>query len=961
LIDFGKLPLSRTVRRRLAAIDQSRHSHPSSKMELANRLLDGALDGARGLYIPLGAHPYLRDRLTEDFSKLPRTIAANAGTPLCLFANPLLLPAERLGIRTLGHVKPKLRATNAGYFVVTIEHDPVNREHFEEIVEWIARDGRLKVLDSELRRYKEYQGYCVVFSGNKSLHLNFLIGTQHLTSMPFGATGHERWNDYQHQAAIMANVYGMYFDHIEKMSAHILCPPVPADRSMRLYEQFRRTPWGMRQLDKRSDILDLPKGTLVPQLVLAELIRPSRSAKGSSEYLVSPEYSVLQPCTTASPRARAAARVRSDVGPEMVEELTRLCREDWRTEYPKPTSMRIENGGWVINFRNSAADENPSTVVRGDHNQLLLQGRDCPGEQFVLPGDLTANEMGLHLGLRFGLIKPAQVEVVARTDSPPSYLDRLKRKSGRSFKEAYEERLRDNFPEYSSAPTVDLQAVYREKLRAACADSRSFRQDAVILSAEGIGKTRVFCDLLANEALDTAMEKRSGSIRFNAFAFRSDAQAKEHMKEYETNRGHRAFLWRPFWKHYEMVCETVDQKRIAKADFENETDLLSVLSWIKTEQPIVFDELERRRRSLWLDSEKQSFFNGATVLFTTHATAMTWVRSRLSRAWHHPDFEPTMTSAQLDELRQQVLLENSVIDEPEYDEFLFSITAALYRHLAGVGARDWASRARSEQRGLFGEIRRSGAIPHDLTFEDYSELRLLDLNTLEKVEVDYPGQPFGRENSSASIYRSRDGDSIYFGRKRWPFDSATAWTYLTTERFTTDSIAAVYDKEKSPLLKLELDHLPSLYPFTVPVVKDRRAKAQSVQELAQEIMESGDSAIVISDGLGELRSERALTFQTMKGHNGLSDKDVYVIVTFLAPEVYAQLNALGQWIGEPETISKYYAAQISQAIGRNTGFRQKPGTKTVVVTSKGLFRFLQPKLEAMDTRFVLQPVPDRMW
>jgi hypothetical protein len=315
----------------------------------------------------------------------------------------------------------------------------------------------------------------------------------------------------------------------------------------------------------------------------------------------------------------------------------------------------------------------------------------------------------------------------------------------------------------------------------------------------------------------------------------------------------------------------------------------------------------------------------------------------------------------MDELRQQVLLQSGVIDEPEYDELIYLISQELFSHLARVTRWDWQKLEPSERRELFEEIRRSGAVPLDLSFEDYGELRYLDLDTLAKVEVDYFGQPFGRENSCNSIYRSRHKEPFYFGSKSWPFNSATGWMYLTTERFTTDVIAAVYDKAKRPLLKIELDQLPSLYPIEVPVVKDKRAKVQTVQVLTQEILDSSETAVVISDRLGELKSERAMTFQGMKGHNGLSDKDVYILVTFLAPEVYAQLNTLGQWIGDRDTVSQYYAAQISQAVGRNTGFRKKPGTKTVIVISDGLLRLIGPKLETLDTRFVLQPVPDRMW
>jgi hypothetical protein len=147
----------------------------------------------------------------------------------------------------------------------------------------------------------------------------------------------------------------------------------------------------------------------------------------------------------------------------------------------------------------------------------------------------------------------------------------------------------------------------------------------------------------------------------------------------------------------------------------------------------------------------------------------------------------------------------------------------------------------------------------------------------------------------------------------------------------------------------------------VHVAKDKRAKAQKVQELVQEILASNREAIVIADGLRELKGERALTFQGMKGHNGLSDKDVYIVVTFLAPEVYAELNVLGQWIGQHDIVAKYYAAQISQAIGRNTGFRQKEGTKTVVVVSSGLLRLIKPELAKLQNRFILQPTPERLW
>jgi hypothetical protein len=190
----------------------------------------------------------------------------------------------------------------------------------------------------------------------------------------------------------------------------------------------------------------------------------------------------------------------------------------------------------------------------------------------------------------------------------------------------------------------------------------------------------------------------------------------------------------------------------------------------------------------------------------------------------------------------------------------------------------------------------------------------------------------------------------------------TNWIFLTTETFTTEAIAALYEaKLGRSLLRLDLDNLPGVYPVDVPVVKSKKAKAEKIQELALEILASGDGAVVIADGLGGVKGERARTFQGMKGYDGWSDKDVFIVLTFFAPEVYARLNALGLWLQLNDTIGKYYAAQLSQAVGRNTGFRKKPGTKTVVVATDGLLRLIKTKLARWAPRVRLQLSPERFW
>jgi hypothetical protein len=371
--------------------------------------------------------------------------------------------------------------------------------------------------------------------------------------------------------------------------------------------------------------------------------------------------------------------------------------------------------------------------------------------------------------------------------------------------------------------------------------------------------------------------------------------------------------------------------------------------------------MERIRRSLWHDETQRSMFDPNTVLFTTHSTIMTWTEGQITRNWHHPRFDVGFSRTDLEQIRSQAVLKDVVFDEPEIDELIWRLPETLHSHLASVTRWDWTKMPNPARRELHGELRKVGVVPRSLTFEAYSELRYVQLTNLEQVTVNFATQPFGRENSARSIYRSQDGTPYYLGIRRWPFEASSRITFLTTETLTADTIAGVFGKARQPLLKWNLDQLPSLYPITVAACKDKRASAKGVQELAAEILENNANAVVIADGLKDLKGERAMTFQSMKGRNDLAGKDVYIIVTFLAPEVYGVLNVLGQWIGIADTVAKYYSAQISQAVGRNTGFRQQAATKTMVVISAGLLRLLGPSLSKLDNRFALLPIPDHIW
>jgi hypothetical protein len=963
-VNFWNVPLSRAIRRRLASIDESRRRSPSQKMALADKLLLNSHDPVRGLYVPLSSHVFLPAKLTENFADLPQRITADVGTPLCFFGNPLLIPEGhgQPGFDIERALKPIQRATNAGFLVVTLEHDCQTRDQFEKIMGWTAPSGRLKQVDAELRKYKEYYGHSAVLSGNKSIHFHFVFDTRHLAKAPYDASYEERQAHRDEQSAIMHNVHQLYWDRTNEVMNEIPHPPLAPDLSSRAYTQFRRMPWGIRKLEKYSQVLDLPAGIPVSQLVLLENIRSSRSSKGSDSFLVAPDYSPrLYPHRyryKANPEGQNIASMGD--GGAMLQELAVLCQLEWGGEFPKPVSMERVNAEWIIRFRNHAGDQTPSTVARGNYSTLLLCGGNAPSGQFRLPGNLTAQELGNHLARRFGVVLPViKAAASVANSSVQTTLQKLSSLAGLPFMRWYEARAKSSFPVFCTRPVAEMRDIYRDKLATACAGVRAFGSDHIILSAEGIGKTYALFGLMAEEALDTALGHNDEKRRFYCFACKSIDQATAKAAEYE-NQHRRAVVVKSFWRHYREVCAKLHQPALETQDFEEDTNIHFVMDQIKRQQSDVFVELERLRRSLWTNQAGEHLFNGVTMLFTSHATVQTWNETHLTRIWHHPDFDPMNENQDIDALREQFAIEKVVFDELEPGDFVHLLSPKIFRHLSSVRP-GWREIPREAKRKIYKRNIERQIIPESMGFEEYNNLRYLNPASLQEVKVDFDYAPFGRENSPHSIYREWHGKSFYLGCKAWPFSSIN-WTFLTTERWVTEIVSAVYRKQqRKPLIRLELDNLPGVFPVHVPVSVNASARAEDVQKLTQEILNSGANAAVIADGLGSLKGDRAKSFQGMKGHNGFSQKDVYSILTFLAPEAYARLNVMGQWIGQRDPIAQHYLAQISQAVGRNTAFRQKSDTKTVIVASGGLLRLIRYDLERLNGRIVLHPSPERFW
>ena len=381
--DLSETGLSNQAIIRLREIAKAHKHHPKSRSGLLNLILANYHDPERGIYMALSDHPEVLNYFPDNFAEISDGICPSEGSKFTHFLNPLMLPT--------GGIPPKLRATNAGFLIVTHDFDGELAEEFEETLNWSREGGPFEALHRELSRYKDYRGYCIVFTGRRSLHLHFLFDTKHLVQAPYQDLYADRMQRHRAHASVMSKAYLAYWDFIHDLVKRILAPSHRSDEQLRKYAQWRRTPFGLRKLEKPSLIMGWAAGTDVPQIVIKEKIL-SRAAPNSTEWIVDEHLSPTSPLLSKS--SDHAGKIAAAHRDDMVTEGDELCRAFWGSEYPRLHSIDPSNGGWKFRFLNHDRDTNPGTHVTENFKKLVLVGAEVPEGDFFLPDGMTANEFG---------------------------------------------------------------------------------------------------------------------------------------------------------------------------------------------------------------------------------------------------------------------------------------------------------------------------------------------------------------------------------------------------------------------------------------------------------------------------------------------------------------------------------------------------------------------------------------
>jgi hypothetical protein len=464
-------------------------------------------DLTRGAYIPLAQDFYLKGKLPD----VSRTLVGSSSSPdllpfpAPLFTNALLIPPGYggAGFHPDEAPRPLDRATNIGFLIVTIEFDCGRPEQFEENLTWTrSRNGDgdfsgspFAELDREFRRVKEYRGFSILFSGNKSLHFHFIFSTEHLLTVPFGAVAKDRLQDFRRASALLHNAHKRYWDHVHEGFLRILKPSVAADSKLRSLTQWRRAPWGIRLLEEDS-VLGFPRGTRVPQLVIREKLL-QRAPKGNDGFLVPESFSPAYPVGKSRGRRWVGTVVEFDE-PSMVDLLEEVCSAEWG-EWPKAVGVTIQDGEWLFRFRNHEKDRNPSTITLGDHRRLQLNGQHGFERQFYLPDQMSAQELGNHLAERLGW-QPLDEAPAPRIPDPGTN----RRNQALGF-ENFSRPCRVILQGAAAADRDLAKQAYRDVLGREMAQRSDLGMVSLVWSVEGIGKTTAGLPILANEALEDAL------------------------------------------------------------------------------------------------------------------------------------------------------------------------------------------------------------------------------------------------------------------------------------------------------------------------------------------------------------------------------------------------------------------------------------------------------------------------
>jgi hypothetical protein len=829
---------------------------------------------------------------------------------------------------------PSERPHNAGFAVYTFEPDTDALDDQLRVI----YSGLLRHIDAELRRYRDYRGYEVVYSGGKSLHFHFCFDLRHLKH-DLAISGNSSYRDNWTRDlpdSLLRPAYAACWDRL----GAIFCQaaPLEPDRRLRSWEQLRRCPWALR-LVKGGHPLGLPNGYLIRQPVLASDIFRNTKRK-ATEWFHDPDK-LGESCRQEHVRRRKTF-VEPDFEITSREEklfdqyAPAIFHQIIGSEYPKFAGFEVNECGFKCYFYNGPADKNPSSFCEGNKSRILLQGLLGASVQCVGSADKYTSDDGVSLGTtpnqifdwivsqhpakRCGPPAAEHPNDDSNSDLPPD--DWIMRR----FKAAVHDR--NSLAQFLDDHIVEMVAPPAEKASPAWVEKLFGRIDNVnthvlIRGPQGSGKsTKTMSKIPAIHANDP------GVIFFSSPSIQ---QAQEKIDTFmQVNKDERfvPFLYLSVTALYERFCPCSD--RIDHIEILEEGGS-SWLHAVHDRQPDVYSAMYAYRCRLF-DFRAEGKI---PVLFGTHETMRQHVSGGLTRLFYSPDFNDkwfgTMSLQDRQNWRNRLLGQNDI-----HRVIVDEVTA---HDLVSVHPREiveWVQRcataidfdhipAIAERYARF-TMYLSEHPCKDMTWNIFLEALNCEYTDEHVFEVSGREVPFDDEDG---IYANMVGQHYYVRSRGW-WNHFFRVAMLTTEAVPTRIIEAI-NNESASQGELQDDRfkvydfdLPDSSRDTVTIELQRACKKETLAELVLAYHNQDPHAEIIADMVKNRISEFTVTtHMSAKGSNAYIGSDIIAFYNALSPALFGELGALNTRFGRSDLVRLFYTDRFDQTCGRNRGFRAR--------------------------------------
>ncbi len=826
---------------------------------------------------------------------------------------------------------PGDRTYNAGFAVYTIELDLLSLDDQLRII----YSGLLRRIDADLRRYRDYRGFEVVYSGGKSLHFHFCFDLRHL-KLDLVVSGNSSYRDNWTRDLpdrLLRPAYALSWDRLAETFREVT--GLEPDPRLRSWEQLRRCPWAFR-LIRGAHPLGLPHGYLARQPVLASGIFNNTKHEATAWFHDPGKLEELS-------RHECVRRRRSVFRTEFAftsreEELFEqhapaIFCQIMGSEYPKFAGFEVNKTGFRCRFYNHPSDNNPSSFCEGNRSRILLQGRHDFGSDGIALST-TPNQI-------FDWILSQHPEIDCKGGLPPDDWIMRRYKAAVDDRNSLARFIYDHIVEMIALPATRATSPLIEKL---FGNIEHQNTHVLIRGPQGCGKSTTVM-----RKIPIIYDNDPGVIFFSSPSIK---QAEEKITTFErVNKDERfvAYLYLSLTALYERFCPSSDRLDHIEILEEGGSSWLHAV-WER--QRVVYDAMYKYRCRLWdLRAEGK-----IPVLFGTHETMRQHANYGMTRLFYAPDFSDkwfhNMSLQDRADWRNRLLAQNSVhrviVDEVTAHDLvtihLSEIVEWVWRCAKQIGFYHIFDIA--ERYAKF----RAYLAEHpckDMTWNLFLEVVGCEYTDEHCVEVSGREVPFDDKDG---IYAKIVGQHYYIRPRGW-WNDFWRVTLLTTEAVPTRIIEAI-NEESARQGEVQDDRF-KIYDFALPdsardtltIELQRACRKETLPQLVRAYHEGCPQAEIITDMVKSKISEFSVTtHMSARGSNSYIGSDIIAFYNAPSPALFGELGALNTRLGRSDLVRLFHIDKFDQTCGRNRGFRGEPRREHRAVFPPRLHSWLAPAL-----------------